>query len=157
MTLSDEVKILRDIPAFAQVDAKTLKLLAFSSSEAIFGEGEVLMRAGEMGETAFLLLEGRVEVSRPGEDGEVQLAEIAAHDLVGEISILCDLPRTATVRALTPVKALIIEKGTFERLVRESPTMAMAFMRMIARRYDDTVKQLFEARARAHPGFDVDR
>ena len=71
------------------------------------------------------------------------------HAIVGEIAILCDVPRTATVNARTPLLTLRIDKETFFRLVNEFPQMAVEIMRELAHRLEKTNQQLRSAAAAA--------
>jgi CRP-like cAMP-binding protein len=64
------------------------------------------------------------------------------NDFVGEIAILCDVPRTATIKAREPLSTLKISKDTFYRMVGEFPTMAIEMMRELAHRVVDTNKKL---------------
>jgi CRP/FNR family cyclic AMP-dependent transcriptional regulator len=74
--------------------------------------------------------------------GPIAVATIGPNDFVGEIAILCDVPRTATVRAVTRVVVLRIAKELFFRLLGEFPTMAVTMMREIAHRLEQTTGQL---------------
>ena len=77
------------------------------------------------------------------------MATLGRHAIVGEIAILCDVPRTATVNARTPLLTLRIDKETFFRLVNEFPQMAVEIMRELAHRLEKTNQQLRSAAAAA--------
>jgi CRP-like cAMP-binding protein len=77
------------------------------------------------------------------------VATLGRHAIVGEIAILCDVPRTATVNARTPLLTLRIDKETFFRLVNEFPQMAVEIMRELAHRLEKTNQQLRSAAAAA--------
>ena len=81
--------------------------------------------------------------------GQIQVAEMKKNDFLGEIAILCDVPRTATVTANQHTVALRINKDTFFRLVTEFPQMSVEIMRELARRLDKTNEQLRQAVAKA--------
>jgi CRP-like cAMP-binding protein len=80
-------------------------------------------------------------------DGQISVAEMKKNDFLGEIAILCDVPRTATIKAREPVSTLKISKDTFYRMVGEFPQMAIEIMRELAHRVEDTNKKLREATA----------
>ena len=84
-------------------------------------------------------------VDTPG--GEISVAQLAKNDIVGEIGILCDVPRTATVRAIDDVTTLAISKDLFFQMVREYPDMGIEIMRELADRLEKTTTQLREARS----------
>jgi CRP-like cAMP-binding protein len=147
MSLKEEVEILRGIPLFAKIEPAKLKLLAFTSQRLSFAPGEALCRQGEPGDSAFIILDGEAEVSIDSPAGKVTVATVKRNAVIGEIAILCDVPRTATVTAMNPLQALRVDKDTFFRLVTEFPQMAVEIMRELARRLDRTNQQLSAARA----------
>jgi len=152
MTLQEEVRFLQQVPLFAKVDPARLKLLAFTSDRLTFAKGEVLFRQGEAGDAAYLILCGAAEVSIDTPGGPLAVATIDAHEIVGEIAILCDVPRTATVTAKSEVVALRITKECFFTLIEEFPEMAVEMMRELARRLEITTVRLREAHAKTGGG-----
>lgn len=146
MSLKEEVELLRTIPLFANIEPAKLKLLAFTSERLTFHTGQDLFRQGDMGDAAYLIVSGKAEVIKEGEGGsKVVLAHLGKDAFVGEIAILCDVPRTATVTATGDLETLKISKDLFFRLVNEFPTMAVEIMRELARRQEQTNIQLTEA------------
>jgi len=77
--------------------------------------------------------------------GELSVAKVGMNDLVGEIAILIDVPRTATIRAETELTTLAITKDLFFRLISEFPDMSVEIMRELAHRLEATTAQLREA------------
>jgi CRP-like cAMP-binding protein len=148
MSLKEEVEILRNIPLFAKIEPAKLKLLAFTSQRLSFASGESLCRQGDPGDSAFIILDGEADVTIDTPAGKVSVAKVKRNDVIGEIAILCDVPRTATVTAMNPLQALRIDKDTFFRLVTEFPQMGVAIMRELARRLERTNQQLRAAVAR---------
>jgi CRP/FNR family cyclic AMP-dependent transcriptional regulator len=136
MGLNEEVELLRKIPLFANVESAKLKLLAFTSDRLIFQEGQALFQQGEVGDAAYLILSGVVRISINGPNGELDLATAGAHEIIGEIAILCDVPRTANVTAQSEVITLRISKDLFFRLIEEFPQMAIEIMRELAHRLE---------------------
>ena len=149
MSLQEEVEILRRIPLFARMEPSRLKLLAFTSQRLSFEAGQALFHQGEPGDSAYILIEGEAEVSIDSPGGPIVVATLGRHAIVGEIAILCDVPRTATVNARTPLLTLRIDKETFFRLVNEFPQMAVEIMRELAHRLEKTNQQLRSAAAAA--------
>ncbi|NBC34337.1 MAG: cyclic nucleotide-binding domain-containing protein [Alphaproteobacteria bacterium] len=142
MSLSQEVELLKKIPLFANIETSKLKLLAFTSERMSFRGGDVLFEEGEVGTAAFIIMEGEAEVMINTANGPRVIARVGTNDVVGEIAILCDVPRTATVRAVSPLTTLVITKDLFFRLVTEFPQMAVEIMRVLAQRLDRTNKAL---------------
>jgi CRP-like cAMP-binding protein len=81
--------------------------------------------------------------------GQIAIAELQKNGFVGEIAILCDVPRTATVQARTDVTALVIAKDQFFRMITEFPQMAIEIMRVLALRLERTTKEAARARQTA--------
>lgn len=146
MSLSQEVELLKKIPLFANIEVSKLKLLAFTSERMSFRSGDVLFEEGEVGNAAYIIMDGEAEVVIRTAAGPQVIARVAKNDFVGEIAILCDVPRTATVRAVSPLTTLVITKDLFFRLVTEFPQMAVQIMRVLAQRLDRTNKALALAR-----------
>jgi len=149
MSLNEEVEALRRIPLFARIDPPKLKLLAFTSERITFAPGTMLFRQGDPGDAAYIVMGGTASVLVDTPAGQIKVAEIGKNDFVGEIAILCDVPRTATVRASSEVTVLRISKDLFFRLIREFPSMAVVIMRELAQRLERTTSQLSRALGRA--------
>lgn len=149
MSLNEEVELLRNIPLFANIEPSKLKLLAFTSERLTFRQGQDLCVQGDMGDAAFIIIDGDADVLVNTDDGPLSVAKMGKNDVVGEISILTDVPRTATVRATSDVTVLRISKDLFMRLMREFPQMAVEIMRELARRLDRTTADLTRALAEA--------
>lgn len=152
MTLQQEVQLLRQVPLFAKIDPARLKLLAFTSDRLTFAEDDVLFHQGDAGDAAYLILSGSAEVSIDTPSGPLVIATIDAHEIVGEIAILCDVPRTATVTATSKLVTLRISKDLFFRMVTEFPQMAVEIMRVLAHRVEATTKDLRDALAQKNGG-----
>jgi CRP-like cAMP-binding protein len=142
VSLKEEVELLRRIPLFAQVEPAKLKLLAFTSERVAYEGGEILFRQGDMGDAAYIVMEGEVEVLVEAPGGPVTVAVLGRDAVVGEIAILCDVPRTATVRARQRLVCLRIAKELFLRLINEFPQMAVAVMRELALRLEASNQKL---------------
>jgi CRP/FNR family cyclic AMP-dependent transcriptional regulator len=148
MTLQEEVHLLRRVPLFSKIDPARLKLLAFTSDRLVFAPDDVLFEQGQTGDAAYLILSGSAKVEIDTPSGKLTIATINEHEIVGEIAILCDVPRTATVRAAGELVALRIAKDRFFTLLTEFPEMAVEMMRELARRLEVTTMRLREAHAR---------
>jgi CRP-like cAMP-binding protein len=145
VSLLQEYELLRRVPFFAEIEPARLKLLAFMSERVGFDPGKALCRQGDPADAAFLIIEGEADVLVDTPSGPLTLATLGANDIVGEMAILGDVPRTATVQAKTRIVALRIAKEPFMRMVREFPTMAVSIMRELAHRLELTNNQLRNA------------
>ena len=147
MSLKEEVEILRNIPMFANIEASKLKLLAFTSERLAYNEGDYLFREGDEGDSAYIIVEGEADVIIETDDGPLTVAHFRKNALIGEIAILTDVPRTATVRATTRLDAMVISKELFFRLVMEFPQIAVEIMRELAKRLEATNARIRELSA----------
>lgn len=149
MSIVEDVEALRRIPYFATMDSSKLKLLAFTSTRVQLAPGGVLCREGEPGDAAYIVLEGEADIVVSAEDGrDVVVAHVPRNTFIGEMAVLRNVPRTATVVASTGLVALKVAKDAFFQLLRDQPAFAMELMRELAERLDDTTVQLRDARAR---------
>ena len=147
MSLNEEVELLRNIPLFSKIDPSKLKLLAFASQRVTFSAHQELFHQGDHSDAAYIIIEGAADVAVDTPAGEIAVARLAKNDIVGEIGILCDVPRTATVRAVETVATLAISKDLFFQMITEYPQMAIEVMRELAERLEHTTAQLREARS----------
>ncbi len=145
MSLAEEVEILRGIPLFGRMEPAKLKLLAISSDRVNFRAGAVMMQQGDDGDAAYVIISGGGEVYIDAPTGEIKVAEIGPGQIVGEIAILIDVPRTATVKTENGLTALKIGKENFLRLLNGSPQVAIEIIRVLAARLENTNAQLREA------------
>lgn len=145
MSLNEEVEFLQSIPLFSKIEPSRLKLLAFTSDRLTFAPGQELFHQGDAGDAAYIIMDGEADVTVDTPAGEISIARVRKNDLIGEIAILCDVPRTATIKALTEVTTLAISKDLFFQMVTEFPEMAVEIMRELAHRLEQTTSQLREA------------
>jgi CRP-like cAMP-binding protein len=143
--LSNEVELLRRVPLFAGIEPARLKLLAYTSDVVTYRTGQILFRKGDAGDAAYVIIKGDAEVSVATGSGEIPIAQLHDGDFLGEIAILCDTPRTATVTAKSDLKALRIRKEPFFELLRQFPEMAIELTRLLAERLSRTTAELVEA------------
>lgn len=142
MSLNEEVELLRNIPLFAKIEPSKLKLLAFTSERLVFETGQDLFHQGDEGDAAYIIVAGTADVKVDTPNGPLTVATMTKNDFVGEIAILCDVPRTATVTAASQLTTLKISKELFFRLISEFPQMAIEFMRELAQRLERTTAEL---------------
>lgn len=148
MSLNEEVALLRSVPLFQNFDPTKLKLLAFTSERITFADGQSLFSQGDMGDAAYVIIEGSADIIINTPNGPLTVARVSKNDFIGEIAILIDVPRTASITATSKLDTLKISKDLFFRLVKEFPEMAVEIMRELARRLEATNQQLTDANRR---------
>jgi CRP-like cAMP-binding protein len=144
--LSDEVDVLRRIPLFAAIDPAKLKLLAFASDRMTYHDRQDICRQGEPGDAAYVIIRGKADIVVGNGDDEIVVAQVGENAVIGEIAILCDVPRTATVRANGEMEVLKIKKEHFLGLIVDFPKVAVQVMRELAHRLTATTGELSETR-----------
>lgn len=148
MSLTKDVEILRDIPLFAKVAPAKLKLLAFTSERLEYPAGDELFHQGDYGDAAHIILEGEADVLVETPDGTLKIATLGKNDIVGEIAILCNVPRTATVVAHGSLETLRVAKDGFFHLVTQFPQVGVEVMSALAAKLQRTTQALTAARAK---------
>ena len=151
MSLEQEVELIRRFPIFAKIQPAMQKLLCFSAERLTFAPGQVLFNAGDMGDAAFIVIEGAVEISVPTPSGPILVNTLGRNDIIGEIAIFADVPRTATASAQAKVEALKISKELFEKIIRENPDAALELIRVLAGRLANTTAQLSRTMSGTRP------
>jgi CRP-like cAMP-binding protein len=100
--------------------------------------GEVIFREGDLGTEMYIIQEGKIEIFNELTEETQILAVLEKGDFFGEMSVLDDMPRAATARALTDVKLLQINGSTFDQMLRTNPEIAVRMMRKLSRRLRET-------------------
>jgi signal transduction histidine kinase len=125
---------LRQVPLFSGLDNYALERLVAMSTEIELNPGDYLLREDEMGDSMYIIIEGTVQVRKKAGDSEVVLAERKAGEVIGEMSVLDQAPRYASVLALTKARVLKIDQETFMALLDWSPSAARAILKTFAQR-----------------------
>jgi CRP/FNR family cyclic AMP-dependent transcriptional regulator len=125
-----KVEALKRAPLFEGLSRKELVQLARISEDLDVPPGKVLCQEGDIGHEFFVIVEGEAEVTRKGE----QVATRGGGDFVGEIALLEETPRTATVTAKTPLRLFVLTRRDFRHLVDENPGVERKVLRALARR-----------------------
>jgi CRP-like cAMP-binding protein len=122
--------LLRGVPLFSQLSAKQLASIASIADEVDLKEGKKLTTEGERGREFFVLLDGAADVRRKGR----KVNRLGPGDFLGEIALLTHVPRTATVVATEPTRALVIRGPEFRSLLRRTPAIQLKVLDALAQR-----------------------
>jgi len=129
-----KIELLRKVPLFERVPRKELARVASLATEVSYAQGVALLQEGSRDDGFFILLQGEVDVRH----GAKLLQTLHRGQFFGEISLLADVPRTATVTTGTPVEALVITRSDFKRLLADSPALALKVLEELAYRLQTT-------------------
>jgi CRP-like cAMP-binding protein len=148
LDLLQEAELLRKVPMFARLEPARLKLLAFTSQSLDFTSGEELFRAGDPADSAYVIMEGELEVMADTDAGEVVAVILGRNQLVGEMGVLSKAPRSATIRAKGEATALRITDEAFIKLLLDNPEVALDVMRQLSDKLAQSHKQFEDMQSR---------
>lgn len=125
-----KVELLQGVPLFASCSKTELERIASLADELDLAEGATLIREGERGREFLVLIDGTVRVTKRGK----KVRDLGSGDFIGEIALISDVPRTATVTATSPVRLLVITDRAFRGLIEEMPSIATKVLQSLGER-----------------------
>ena len=132
MDLAEETDLLRKIPMFAKMETSKLKLLAFASEMVSFQNGDIVFNNGDNADYAYVIMEGAVDVITETDKGPVVTVTLSQNQLIGELGLLNNTPRIATLIANGNLLAMKITAEMFFRILRENSEVALDVIRMLS-------------------------
>ena len=147
MSLEQEVELIRQFPIFSKIQPAMQKLLCFSAERLTYDAGQVIFNAGDTADAAYVVIDGTVEISVPTPSGPIVINTMTKNEILGEIAIVGDVPRTATAKAVSKLETLKISKELFVKIIRENPDAAIELIRILAARLASTTSQLTRTRS----------
>jgi CRP/FNR family transcriptional regulator, cyclic AMP receptor protein len=127
---NQKVELIKRVPLFANCSKHELEEIAHIADEIDLSAGKEMTKEGSRGREFFVLLEGDADVTKDGQS----INKLSAGDFFGEIALVSDTPRTATVTATSAVRALVITDRSFRRLLDESPEIQRKVLVALAER-----------------------
>ncbi len=127
---NQKIDLIRKVPLFARCSRAELKEIALLADEIDLHEGKEMTREGAPGREFFVLLEGTADVKK----NRRRVNRLGPGDFFGEIALVSHEPRTATVIATSPVRALVITDRSFRRLLDDAPQVQTKVMEAMAER-----------------------
>lgn len=121
---------LRTVPLFAGLTAEELGLIARSVKERVYEPGTVIVRQGDPGMGFYLIADGRVEVTHDGH----RIRELGPGEFFGEMALMEERARTATVTARERTRCLQLVRWDFRALLKEHPDLAVRLLEVVVRR-----------------------
>jgi len=132
------VPVLREVPLFAGLSDRHLRRVAKLAELTRFRPNFAVVREGSPGSSFFVILDGRATVIRAG----VPVTILDPGDHFGEMALLDQRPRSATVRTKTAVTALRLSAAPFRKLLANEPTIALALLRTLSARVRELEQSL---------------
>lgn len=143
---------LRAIPLFSELAEDEVELLSAAATEVRLDEGEVLFEEGAFGDSAYVILEGEIEIITRSKGREVLLAVRRVDEVIGEMALLRAEPRSATARARNPALLLRIPKTELDLLLDTSAQATKALFRVLLERWQSTESRLRQSERMAQLG-----
>ena len=125
-----KIDLLAGVPLFGGCSKAELQRIASLADELDLGEGATLIREGERGREFIVVAEGTVKVTRGGK----HVRDLGPGDFIGEIALVADVPRTATVTSTSPVRLLVVTDRAFRGLLEQMPSMATKVLQSLGER-----------------------
>jgi uncharacterized membrane protein len=134
---------LAEVPLFELLDEATRTQLAERVEKVEFNAGKVVFHRGDPGDSMYVVLSGKVEISFKNDTGEkIVLENAKAGDFFGEISLLDAGPRTASATVLEDGEALVIDRGDLDELMRARPEAILPLLAAAGRRLRESARLL---------------
>ena len=127
---TDKIRALAGVPMFADLSKKDLGFLATLTTEASFATGTELVKEGELGREAMVLMSGTAAVRRNGR----KVAELGSGDVLGEMSLINNVHRNATVVATSDVDVLVMDSREFSSMLSTNPKVSATILKTVAAR-----------------------
>jgi CRP/FNR family transcriptional regulator, cyclic AMP receptor protein len=118
------------VPLFSDCSKQELQRLARRTTDIAIQVGQPIIKEGRTGFEFFVIVEGTAEVTRRGK----RITELGPGDFFGELALLDNAPRDATVAALTPMEVIVLTRAEFNAVLSEAPGMTRKLMTGMARR-----------------------
>jgi CRP-like cAMP-binding protein len=135
LVTDSKVAAIAKVPLFSRCSKRELRRIAQLADEVDLPEGKVLTQQGARGREFFVLLEGSADVRQD----DRLLQSLGPGDFLGEIALVADVPRTATVTASSSVRTLVITDRAFRELLRHSPEIQGKVLDAVASRFAATL------------------
>jgi CRP/FNR family cyclic AMP-dependent transcriptional regulator len=125
-----KVELIKGVPLFSKLKKKELEEVAHIADELDLPKGKVMAEEGDRGREFFVLLEGEADVTK----GDTSINTMREGDFFGEIALVTEMPRTASVTATTEVRVLVITERDFRALLKHSPEVGRGVAEALAER-----------------------
>jgi CRP/FNR family cyclic AMP-dependent transcriptional regulator len=133
--MAETTEILKTIPLFAHLDAEQRELLASVRTTRRYPKNVIVLHEGDQSNALYFVNNGQVKVSKINEDGkEVVICILSDGDHFGEMSLIDDQPRSASIITKTSCEFTLIRKPDFERMLADNPQLTLAVMRSLCQR-----------------------
>lgn len=143
MTATVSTAVLKNVPMFAGFPDESLRLLATLVTRKSVTRGTTIMVAGDPTDSLYIVISGRLKVMMSDAEGkEVILAILGSGEFFGEMGLIDDAPRSASVVSIESCELLCVTKRDFKRCLAENFEMSMAVMRGLVKRLREADRKI---------------
>jgi CRP-like cAMP-binding protein len=136
----EEARQLSAVPLFSKLDTSKLKLIAFTSEQVRLSDGDFLFHYNDPSDSVYVVLDGVLQIVVEHEDGRVDtILDRGKNDMIGEMGVIANAPRSASIRCAGAATVLRIEADAFMALLSENPGMSLYVMRELTDRLNKYV------------------
>jgi HEAT repeat protein len=143
LSLMERILFFKRVPLFENLSPSDIKQVAAIAGEETFGDGDIIVQQGELGDVMFIIASGEVRVITNEGQKEVELARRKSGEYVGEMALISKEPRIATVAAVGNVRTLSIDQKSFESILRDRPDVSLAVIQVLCERLKEASKRLY--------------
>jgi CRP/FNR family cyclic AMP-dependent transcriptional regulator len=137
------LSLLRQIPLFGGLEPAEIQAIEASSRRKRYPKGSIIFYEGDPGDCLLIIIDGRVKVSLLGDEGQETLIRILGHgEFLGEIALVDEAPRSATVIALERTEVMEVRREAFLKIVSKRPAIALKVMAQLARSLRRATEQI---------------
>lgn len=134
LTTMEKILFLRKVPIFDGLSPDELKAISYTVTEEEASPDQAMFRQGELGDRMYIIVSGQVAVVRETATGEETLAIFQPMEVFGEMAILDNDVRSATVKAITPAVFLVVHRERLHQLMRESEEIGLQIIQVLSSR-----------------------
>lgn len=133
--LKDRLDYIRHVPIFKALDEHELKLIADTVKERVYKKNSIIVSEGNHGDSMYIVKSGKVKIYKTDVSGrEIILGIKGEHKMFGEVTLFTDVKYPATVKTIEDSEILILENAEVEKIVKSSPELALAIIKVLSDR-----------------------
>lgn len=143
LTTMEKILFLQRVPMFEGLSSRNLRVISDIADEEQFPAAQLVFEEGQPGDRMFIIVEGQVQIEKDlGNGRQAVLANLEKRDMLGDMAILDDEPRSATARTLSDSRLLAVGSASIKDLIREYPDIAFGLLRFCAQRIRESNRRL---------------
>lgn len=131
-------KVLKKVPIFRMLGKDSIDFIVERLKFKTFQSGDKIIKTGDVGEEMYIIISGKTDVIIGGAGKEQVVATLGSGDYFGEMALLTDEPRSATIVAVEPCETFVLFKNEFDVILERYPSIALSMTKIVSKRLRDT-------------------